>query len=385
MTGTFWRSITVATLFAVHPLHVEPVAWIAARKDVLSTFFGLLAVIAYTHYVKQPKICRFVWVFILFALSLMSKAMLVTLPFVLLLLDYWPLQRLQKEGRDWLYLIRGKIPLILLSICSSTVTFLAVKQGGAVAPLNEWDITSRLANAFVAYTKYIIKMFVPQDLSAFYPLVKTLPIWQIVGSVLLVGVISLVALRTVHRAPYLLIGWLWYLGTLFPVIGLIQVGIQSMADRFTYIPLIGLFMVIVWGLHDLFQKFKYRNIILTGLAVIVLLDLTYTTRQQTRYWRNTLTLFYHATEATENNWLAHYECGVEFFARERFHEALYHFEETLRISPKYFDALTQAGFTLIELGRYEESLKYFQKILQIDPNVPWTYSYMGLSLVKLGR
>ena len=138
-------------------------------------------------------------------------------------------------------------------------------------------------------------------------------------------------------------------------------------------------------MYDLFQKLKYRNIILTGLAVIVLLDLTYTTRQQTRYWRNTLTLFYHATEATENNWLAHYECGVEFFARERFHEALYHFEETLRISPKYFDALTQAGLTLIKLGRYEESLKYFQKVLQIDPNVAQAYSYMGLSLAKLGR
>ncbi len=159
-----------------------------------------------------------------------------------------------------------------------------------------------------------------------------------------------------------------------------------MADRFTYIPLIGLFMVIVWGLHDLFQKFKYRNIILTGLAVIVILDLTYTARRQTRYWRNTLTLFYHTAEVTENNWLAHYKCGVEFSARERFHEALYHFEEALRISsPKYFDALTQAGLTLIKLGRDEESLKYFQKILQIDPNVPWTYSYMGLSLVKLGR
>jgi tetratricopeptide (TPR) repeat protein len=228
-------------------------------------------------------------------------------------------------------------------------------------------------------------MILPQKLAAFYPIEVIPSIWQIVVSVLLVGVISIVVLRAVQLAPYLLIGWLWYLGTLFPVIGLVQAGMQSMADRFTYIPLIGLFMAIVWGLSALFQGLKYRNIILTGLTVIVLLDLACATRRQSGYWKNTLTLFQHTTEVTENNWLAHYKCGVEFSAQERFHEALYHFEEAIRIRPTYSDALTQAGLTLIKLGRYEESLKHFQKALKVNLNVPWTYNYMGFSLAKLGR
>ncbi len=385
MTESFWRSITVATLFAVHPLHVEPVAWIAGRKDVLSTFFGMLAIIAYIHYVQRPGLWRYVLVFILLALGLMAKSMLVTLPFVLLLLDYWPLQRLQKEGHNWLYLIREKIPLIVLSVLSSFVTFIAQKQGGALAPHNEWDITSRLANAFVSYTAYITKMILPQKLAAFYPIEVIPSIWQIAGSVLLVGVISIAALRTAHRAPYLLIGWLWYLGTLFPVIGLVQSGSQSMADRFTYIPLIGLFMAVTWGMYDLFRKFKYCNIILTGLAVIILLDLTFTTRHQTRYWKNTLSLFTHAAEVTEGNWLAHNKSGVEFLERKRFNEAIYHFEEALRIWPTYVDALNNLELTLINVGRYKQSLDYLKKSLHIDSTNPYIYNNMGVLLTALGQ
>ncbi len=392
MTGAFWRSAMAAALFAVHPQHVESVAWIAERKDVLSTFFGLLAIIAYTCYVKCPGLWRYAGVFILIAMGLMAKPMLVTLPFVLLLLDYWPLQRTHKEEHSWLYLIREKIPLFVLSVLSCIVTFLAQKQGGAMDPYKELDITFRLSNAFISYAAYIIKMIFPENLAMLYPLSYKLPIWQTIGSILFVGVISVFALLTVRRTPYLLIGWLWYLGTLLPVIGLVQIGFQSMADRYTYIPFIGLFVAITWGISALLQGFKYRNTALAGLAIIVLSNFTIVTRQQTRYWKDTLTLFSHAADVTQDNWLAYTVVGFQFLKQKRFYVAIYIFEEALRIRPDYTpvilgltNALNKLGISLIKLGLYEDSLVYLQRALQFNPNVAYTYNNIGFSLFRLGR
>jgi len=337
-TGATWRSAFVAGAFALHPLHVESVAWISERKDVLSTLFWMLTMWAYLQYARKPSLRRYVVTVLVFALGLMSKPMLVTMPFVLLLMDYWPLQRLsfaqvtpgttQPPGRSpwrrlhnpaWLTL--EKVPLVILAGTSSVITLFV--QSRTVAPLGAIAFHIRVANACISYTKYIGKMFWPTRLAVLYPHpLDKIQIWPaVVAALLLVGITVLVFI-TSRRYRYLAVGWFWYLGTLVPVIGLVQVGAQSMADRYTYVPLIGLFIMIAWGLPDLLAKWRCGRGVLTVASPAILLALGILTWFQNAHWRDSLALFAHASAATKDNYMIDNYLGSELRRRGRIEERI---------------------------------------------------------------
>ncbi|MDI6829611.1 MAG: glycosyltransferase family 39 protein, partial [Armatimonadota bacterium] len=306
ITGAVWRSAFVSLLFGVHPLHVESVAWIAERKDVLSTFFWILTLLAYVRYVQYPKTKTYIPVIVFFALGLMSKPMLVTLPFILLLLDYWPLSRItfgkqSKQSSKITKLIVEKLPILFLAAGSSAMTFIAQRKGGSVATVESFTVGVRVANALVSYVKYIIKMLWPENLAAFYPHPNdTIPIWQVIGAWIVVIGITIFFIRAAKSRPYLIVSWLWYLITLVPVIGFVQVGFQAMADRYTYIPLTGIFLIVTWGISDLFVNINKRNdykwgsspvsltfsrSILPFVSALVGTTLIILTWCQVRYWK----------------------------------------------------------------------------------------------------
>jgi len=381
MTGKIWRSAFVAALFALHPLHVESVAWISERKDVLSTFFGLLTIYAYCRYVDKSGFKNYLAVVIFLSLGLMAKPMLVTFPFVLLLLDFWPLKRFQIKNdlfshsetttcygsKRFDQLILEKIPLFIPVVVSCTLTFFAQKSGGAVQALGSLSLKDRLANALVSYVNYVLKMFWPSKLAVFYPYpVNALPALKIFGVVLLIICACFLAIRTANKYPYIIIGLFWYLGTLVPVIGLVQVGEQSMADRYTYIPLIGLFIIVAWGISDLFKKWHHRKIYLSLIAMMILSALTVRTYFQIRYWKNGVTLFEHAIKVTQNNYKAHNNLAAALNPKD-LDRAIFHFKEALRIHPKYVTALCNLGLALYNKGKYEEAALYFTKAIHIDP------------------
>ena len=303
MTGMAWRSALVAALFAVHPLHVESVAWIAERKDVLSTFFGLLAIWAYARYAGAPSLMRYGLVACFFALSLLSKPMLVTLPFVLLLLDVWPLKRFWIEGGAPIQkpklgsLFLEKLPLLAMSAASSVVTFKAQHAAGAVAPIDVLPLSQRLANAIVAYVGYLYKAFWPVDLAVIYPLPDQTSVAKTVLAILVIVGITIGVGVLIRKRPWLAVGWLWFLGTLVPVIGLVQVGDQSMADRYTYVPLIGVFIMIAWSLPSAaFAAINRGRVAAAAVVALILTALAAVTFMQIQVWKNTMTLFDHAIE-----------------------------------------------------------------------------------------
>ena len=405
MTRALWPSAFVATLFAVHPLHVESVAWIAERKDLLSTFFWLLTMGLYLQYVKRPRYTRYLLVFLSFSLGLMAKPMLVSLPFVLLLLDYWPLGRLQfvssslatqsdpgKSVHFWsrrslmLRLVLEKMPLLGLATVSSIVTFLAQRSGGALESLNTIPLNVRLANAFVAYARYLEKTFWPHDLAVFYPHPgRSLPIWQVAGAVLLLLCITVLVLRTLRSRPYLTTGWLWYLGTLVPVIGLVQVGAHAMADRYTYIPLIGLFIVMAWGLSDTLARWPHRRAALATLTAGLLVAFMICSRIQVRYWQNSTALFQHTLNVTTNNWLAHNNMGNALARQGRLGEAANHYSQALDIRPNDPMAHNNLGITLAEKGRLDEAVAHYSEALCIDGEFAAAYYNLGNALVQRGE
>ena len=402
MTGVPWRSGLVAALFALHPLHVESVAWVAERKDVLSTFFLFLTLLSYIWYVARPGFYRYLLILLFFALGLMAKPMLVTLPFVLLLLDYWPLRRIKsfqltrsdravttrpsELNSQTLRLIWEKIPFFLLATASSTVTFLVQARGGAVASLEVFPFETRLANALVSYVRYLGKMFWPQDLAVFYPHPgQSLPMWQAAGAGLLLLVISITVVRLGRRYPYLPVGWLWYVGTLVPVIGLVQVGAQAMADRYTYIPLIGLFIIIAWGVPDLLTKWRYQKVVCTLASGALLFVLIICTFIQLHHWQNATTLFEHALEVTTGNFVAHNNLGIELAAQGKFDEAIVHYSEALRIKPSYAKAHCNLGDVLARLGKHQDAIWHYQRALQLKPNFAEAHNNLGVTLKQQGR
>lgn len=299
MTGSAFRSALVAALFAVHPTRVESVAWVAERKDVLSGVFWMLALLAYAAWVRRPSVGRYLLVALAMALGLASKPMLVTLPCVLLLLDLWPLGR-RRLGS----LVFEKLPLFALSATSSVMTLRY--QATSLAPLEAlpWDL--RLSNAVVSYAAYLGKAFLPRDLAVFYPFPMEIPAWKVAASAVLLALLTGLAAWKARRSPWLLVGWLWFLGTLVPVIGLVQVGRQAMADRYTYLPFIGLFLAVVWGVAELAERRRdVLRAVLTVSSVLAVLALAVMTRAQTRRWTDSVTLFQHALAVTEDNYLAH--------------------------------------------------------------------------------
>jgi len=401
MTGMVWKSSVVAALFAVHPLHVESVVWVAERKDVLSVFFGMAALWAYVRYTKQPVLSRYLPILLLFALGLMSKPMLVTLPFVLLLLDYWPLGRIPFPpsananlkmtgflktlcpGSPIYCLVLEKVPFFLLSAASSVVTLMAQRQ--EIASHQSLHLSERMANAVVAYVGYIIKMIWPYPLAVFYPYPKDVLLWKSAGAGLFLIFISVIVIKKFREFPYLLVGWCWYLGTLVPVIGLVQVGLQSMADRYTYMPLIGLFIIIAWGLPDLIIHWRFRRIALTVAAVIVLSLLSAVAWFQLHHWRNSVTLFEHTLAVTRDNYVMHNNMGAVLAEKGKTAEAAEHYREALKIKPDDAEARYNLGNIMLRQGQFENALVQYAEVLRHKPDFASAHNNAGIALSSLGK
>src|SRR5213078_2018153 len=359
-THARWSSALVAALFALHPLHVESVAWASERKDTLSAFFGLLSLIAYVRYAEARSIRWYAWVAITLALGLLAKPMLVTWPFVMLLLDYWPLRRFDLTSHRevatklWL-LLREKMPLFALVAASAVVTSIAQSNGGAVRTFEEASLALRLSNALVSYAKYLLLAFWPNDLAVFYPFPRAgIPGWQIIGAaLLLIGITAFCVFERKIR-PYLIVGWLWFLGTLVPVIGLVQIGGQTMADRYFYIPSIGLFIALVFGLADIVKSRRVAPSLCVGISAAALLILATLTNAQIQRWHDSFTLFEHTLAVTPPNLRIEHNLGVAFGASNRFDEAAAHFEKALQIDPNFYDGLVAMSVTRSHQGRMPE-------------------------------
>jgi len=384
MSNALWQSAFVAALFALHPLHVESVAWVAERKDVLSTFFWMLTMWGYVRYVERPGTNRYLLVVLFFILGLMAKPMLVTLPLVLLLLDYWPLKRFQFGQSGGGRLVLEKLPLLALSAVSSVATYFVQQSGGAVEPLSVHPLTVRTANALVSYTVYMGKMIWPFHLAVLYPYPPTFPWWQVAGACLLLATVSLLAIRAVKRRPYLAMGWLWYVGTIVPVIGLVQVGSQAMADRYTYVPLIGLFIMIVWGVPELVARWRHRKTALSIIAATFLSILTATTLLQVRYWTNSITLFEHALHVTTNNYVAHDNLAFALEKQDRINEAISNYSKALRINPSLASTRNSLAVILAKQGRIDEAISHFSEALRRDPEYAEAYNNLGLAFANQG-
>ena len=404
MTGAFWRSSLVAALFALHPLHVESVAWVGERKDLLSTLFWILTMWAYLWYTKKPRLDRYVLILLLFSLGLLSKSMLVTLPFTLLLFDYWPLGRFQlaqssgnrkPDGSKSIRLtycqslifrlVLEKIPFFALSAASSFLTFIAQQKGGSVKSFELFPLESRIGNAFMSYVNYIGKMIWPHQLTVFYPHPGMLPLWQVVGAGLLLVCLTVVAIRSARRHPYLVVGWLWYLGTLVPVIGLVQVGMHAMADRYTYVPSIGLFVIIAWGIPDILQGWGCREVVFATVAGLLLLTFTAVTVSQIRHWSNSITLFEHTLKVTINNYIIHNNLGNALLAQGKNDDAIAHYAEVLRIKPYFVEARVNLGSALVRQGKDQEAIAHYTESLRIRPDLAKAHNNLGIALVHQGR
>lgn len=393
ITSAPWQSLFVAALFALHPLHVESVAWVAERKDVLSCLLWMLTLLLYARYVRQPGKGRYLVTLACFAAGLMAKPMLVTLPAVLLLLDYWPLNRFSPVrdrtsdivGSSHIKLVKEKIPFFLLSACSSLITIYAQHQGGAMKNLDVVPVGLRIGNSMVAYSLYLLKTFLPHDLALLYPIPASIPLWQILGSALLLCAVSLATIRYRRSHPYLMVGWIWFLVTLLPVIGLIQVGGQSMADRYTYIPLIGIFIIVAWGANDLLKRWSHSQAVLSILGVMVFCAMTALTWRQLGYWRDSITLYQHTLAVTSNNYLILNNYGIALAEQGKPDEAIEQYREALHVWPKSANAHINLGAALAQQGRFPEAIEHYQAALNLQPDYALARGNMGRALASLGR
>jgi len=404
MTGAVWRSFFVAAMFGLHPMHVESVAWASERKDVLSTLFWLLTLLAYSHYTKSkgngpgkvpgtgPRLSfsgasrtrGYYWLALFFfALGLMSKPMLVTLPFVLLLLDFWPLNRF--NNGDPIKLVLEKIPFFLLSIVICIVTIPAQKGAGGVRTMANFPFTGRVENALVSYCRYLGKSFWPANLPFFYPHPNHWPMTAVVAAVLLLLGLSVLAWVTRRNHPYLLVGWCWFIGTLVPVIGLVQVGYQSMANRYTYVPSIGLFLCLAWGAQALTQHWRYQFLILFTLAAAAILICIPVTRIQIGYWKDSEILFQYASVVIKNNWEAHARLGLVFSKEDRLDEAIDQYREALRLKPDDADAHYDLANALCRKSLWDEAIGEYQEDLKLSPDDFSGHSNLGVALFRKGR
>ncbi len=458
MTKETWKSAFVAALFALHPLHVESVAWVSERKDVLSTFFWMLTMAAYISYVEHrtedgrreailspsfvlrppASVLRYSAVLIFFALGLMAKPMLVTLPFVLLLLDYWPLRRVQvagsreqgarsekqnpklgqgphsankrklpKKPTDQVStqssvrtcpglggsppssalrpLLREKIPLFTLAALSCIVTFIVQQKGGAVKSIQGFPLGVRIANAIVSYIIYMGKTVWPTNLAVYYPHPGLWPLWQVLGAVLLLGAVTLTVIWTANRFPYLTVGWLWFTGTLVPVIGIVQVGTQGMADRYTYAPLIGLFIMAAWGIPELLKKWRYRKETLFALSSLLLLSLFIVTRTQVGYWRNNITLYDHSLKVASPSDVIYCNRGVAYYDLGNHRQAISDYERAIEIYPQSTDSYYNRGMAYAKLGNHRQAISDYNRAIEIYPEYAAAYGNRGTSYFKLGE
>ena len=391
MTGALFKSAFVAALFALHPLHVESVAWIAERKDVLSTFFLMLTLWSYTRYVEHSGFDKYLLLILFYILGLMAKPMLVTLPFVLLLLDYWPLKRFcfgssDSNGQRSFYwgLVWEKMPLFILSVASSVVTYLVQKSSGAVDSLAVIQFNVRIANALVSCVSYIGKMLWPHNLAVLYPYRQIIFWWQVVGAGLFLMMISVFIFRMRRSKPYLLVGWLWYIGTLVPVIGIVQVGSQAMVDRYTYVPLIGIFIMAAWGGADLVTKWRFRKIGFSIISTMILAIFMITSWLQIGYWSNSVTLFEHAINITDDNGTAQFNLGKALAEQNKI-DAEKHYNEALRINPNDAKVYNNLGVLMASQNKKNEAVDLFNKALHIDPSYAGAYYNLDKIFVNEGR
>jgi tetratricopeptide (TPR) repeat protein len=436
MTKAVWRSAFVAALFALHPLHAESVAWVAERKDVLSFFFWMLTMGAYLYYVERPGLRRYLAVLLFFVLGLMAKPMLVTLPFVLLLIDYWPLQRFEptqlaqeiraevndaasadrqkRKGKKrlavksgarivpaaikteqrigpkhqwaWIrFLLWEKIPLFFLTVLSSIVTYIVQQQGGAVKSIEAFPLSIRIANALVSYASYIFKMIWPSNLAVLYPHPGTWPLWQILGAALLLVTATFMVFWMAKRFRYLALGWLWYLGTLVPVIGFVQVGGHAMADRYTYIPLIGLFIIMGWGIPDLLERWRYRKGVFIAWSALGLLGLCFVTWTQVGYWQDSITLFNHTLRVTNQNSIIHNNRGSAYDSLGNYPQAIADYDRAIEIDSKFAMAYYNRAGAYGRLGRYPQAIADYDRAIEIDPKFSKAYNNRGAAYDSLGN
>jgi tetratricopeptide (TPR) repeat protein len=437
ITGAIWKSAFVAAMFAFHPLNVESVAWISERKNVLSTLFGLLTMWTYINYVESPNVKRYGIVVLFFTLGLMSKAMLVTLPFVLLLLDYWPLKRLKlrqekcseevlenntAKSSEVFRLVQEKIPLFLITMVSSILTVVLINRTFGVQFSESISMETRLNNAMVSYLEYLRKMIWPENLAMFYPHPgNTLYTWQgILCGMALVG-ITIFSIRLIRKLPYFTVGWFWYVGTLIPVIGVVQVGRHAMADRYAYIPLIGVFIILSWGVPELISKWRFKGNVLSISAAIIIPILLVTTWGQVNHWKNSITLFKHTIEVTDkkhpnlaiihnnlgtalfaggkneeaisqymkainlksNHTLAHYNLGIALFADGKTEKAISHYNMAIKLNPDFTNAHYNLGVVLLQKGEIKEAAHYFREALKLKPDFVEACDNLKFSLLRL--
>ncbi len=420
-TSNLWPAAFAAALFALHPLRVESVAWASERKDVLSMFFGMATLYAYAFYVENSRISRYFICLVLFALSLMSKPMLVTMPFVLLLLDYWPLgrwqqawnpvhvtvgndvTRIKKKGKrrkvdaavekkitqplkDRKSLIGvillEKAPFFMLAVLSIVLTLWA--QRDAIDSLDKIPFADRVLNAVLSFLYYIIQLFYPVDLAVLYPFPNSFPLWQVsVAALLLLG-ISIAVIHTFKKAPFLFVGWFWYIGTLIPVIGLVKVGNQAMADRYTYLPSIGIIIMLAWGIPLLFRREEIRKNILCPAAIAILFVLAVLTWNQCGYWKNNITLFSHTLRVTKNNYLAHHDRGQAYAELGQYQLAIEDYNEAIRLKADSDSTYYDRGSLYVRHGQYQFAVEDFNKAIDINPHFIQAYNNRGIAYTLMG-
>jgi tetratricopeptide (TPR) repeat protein len=387
------RSAFVALLFAVHPLHVESVAWVSQRKDLLSTLFGFASLYAYIKYALYPTLRKYLTVIILFIFGLMSKPMIVTFPVIMLLLDYWPLKRIEFNKnhnhydreisldrfseRSLTALLFEKLPLIFLSVAASILVFYTEKKVGALTSLENLNVAERCANAIVSYVKYLLMTLWPVNLAFIYPHPIDISISQTVGATLFITLITVVIIYIRQRKPYILLGWFWYLIVLFPVIGLIQVGPHAMADRYTYVSIIGLFIIFVWGIADLYERYRIKSSLLWIMASLIIIYFSFCSWIQVGYWRNSITLFEHALKVTKGNYIALANLGYVRMNGGEIEKGIAYTREAIKIKPRYGLLYHNLGVGLCIQERYGEAIEYFKKAQELSFVKDETYRYLG--------
>ncbi len=398
MTGAVWRSVFVAAAFALHPIHVESVAWVAERKDVLSGLFWMLTMLAYVRYAERPNIQRYLLVLLAFAMGLMSKPMVVTLPFMLLLLDWWPLDRLARRENGittatteqqtapvgcpratLLHLVIEKVPLIVLSAISSVIIFVIQKSGEGMQSLKAWPLHIRIINSLGSYLDYVVKMLYPKGLAALYPPLEEMAIDAAALAAMGVAVLLVFWGR---RRRWLVVGLLWYLVTLVPVIGLVQVGVQTMADRYTYLPSIGVFIIVAWGAAEIFAKLSHPKPVAAGAIAAALVAMVLVTRIQVSYWRDSPALFERAIAVTKDNFVMHYNYGTYLCGQGRYDEGIRHFKEAIRINPEYLIARQKLHLALLKQKKVDEVISYLTEAIRQQkdrPDIYKMYNDLGMA------
>jgi len=382
MTDEIWKSAFVAAFFALHPLHIESVAWISERKDVLSAFFWMLTLCLYVYYTEQPVLKRYLLVVFAFVLALLSKPMVITLPLILILMDFWPLKRFESRKSNLLmWQVKEKLPFFILSLILIFITF---HTPGSNVSYKFLPLQDRLANAPVAFVTYLIKTFWPLNLAVFYPFPKHIPIGQVMGASLLIVFISVAVIVLFKKAPQLFAGWLWYAITISPVIGIIQIGDFAVADRYHYLPSVGIVIMLAWGIPSLIKNENTRRKALFPAAVAFLLFLSVLTWKQCTYWRNSFSLFSRAVEVTQNNFLAYTSLGLALFEKGNITEAIEHYNKAILIKPDYDEAYNNRGIAYVTLGQYPSAIEDYNNAIRFHPafanyhyNRGYTYEILG--------